>query len=103
MPEDPDPKEFRVKVSAFVCQDHAKKRCRHVFPHITVVDADGVRKVMIDGAVFDSFKFQCPHCGGWNYHKHNDEKLEEQNVIFYKILAELHGGSAIIKSENSTG
>ena len=107
MAEDPDPKEFPVTVSTFVCQSHGRKKCRHVFPHITVIDAGGVRKVMIDDALIDSMKFQCQECGGWNYHKHNEEKLEEQNEIFYKILAELHGQKvdtgAIIKSENQTG
>lgn len=102
MPDDnpEDPKEFPVTVSTFVCQDHNKRNCRHKFPHVVTWESGGIRKVLIDGAVFDSFKFQCPHCGGWNYHQTNIAKVEEQNELLYQILA-IHAGQRVEKPNAS--
>lgn len=108
MPE-PEPK-FSSTIVPFVCQDHKKKKCRHVFPHIHIVEIGGIRNILVDGAVFERFKFQCPNCSGWNYHNVNEGKLEDHNALLYQILAINSGQkvvteseSAIITTDNSTG
>ena len=107
MPDDPEPKTFPATAKPFVCQDHNKKGCKKVFNHILVVEVGGIRNVLVSGALFESFKFQCQECKGWNYHKYNEDRMEEYNEKLKIILAQLYGetldSSAIIKSENQTG
>lgn len=108
---DANPGEFPATITPWVCQN--KKHCRHTFPHVHVVQIKDLRKVMIDGAFIDHIKFQCPHCGGWNYHNQNEARIEEQNQMVFELLAVLHGqkvepienknDGAIIATDNSTG
>jgi len=101
MEANPQPKtQFRATLRSFACQND---KCRKTFPHITGMEIQGVRTVLVDGAVFSHFRFQCPVCGGWNYHNINEKHIEEQNRMLVELLMALHGKnqdeSAIIKSD----
>ena len=106
---DPNPSEFPKTVTPWECQN---KRCKKVFPHITVVRIGGkVNRVMVDGCIFEGhIQFQCVHCGGRNYYSQNEKEIQEQNEMLVKILGDIYGQkvvgqneSAIIATDKSTG
>lgn len=109
MPHNPapaSPPTYKANVTTYQCQ-----KCEKPFPHITVIQVEKMRKLVIDGAFVSHMVFQCPRCAAMNYHNMNEKQIEEQNKMLFEILGIMHGQTivkieddgAIINSDKSTG